>query len=173
MTAQKVSDMGHSEGFRHDLRGQGAPPRRRLRSAVHAPGAEHAGVTIDERGVGGEKDEVIVFLRRVTGWCGEQFAGHAKVTAEPDAAAEGEEHVLAVRERFPVIGAGQRFCEKLCIAAAEDAGSGMDMDAEDAFVQAGIPLAGKIDNFGQFRHNNGQGVFFTDCKASRTAFFCP
>lgn len=148
VAAENVGDMCGGECSVQYFRRQCAPPRGRLRAALHTPVAKLPRVAIHERTVGGDENKVIMLLRRVVWRLAEHFAGHAEMSGQPNASAEGEEHVLSVGERLEVIGTGECFGQGTRVAAAEDAGLRVDMDSEDAFAQPGVPAPGVVGDFG-------------------------
>ncbi len=106
---QGAGDAGGGELGTEDFRGQGLPGSRRGgRGFIQADAAEHAEVAEDEGGRLGIEDEVVVGRGRVLRRAGEEFASHAEVAAQPEAAREFEEHVFPVGAGVAVGGAGQR-----------------------------------------------------------------
>ena len=73
------------------------------------------------------------------------------MNAEPEVAGEAEEHLFAGGFGGDEFLAGE-FRKECHVIAPEDAFLGMEMDSEDFGVEAGIPLAAVVIDFGEFRH---------------------
>ena len=147
MTLQSPGDAGGGEWRTEDFRGQGLPGGRRGGLAfIQADAAEHAEVAEDEGGRFGVEDEVVVGRGRVIRRAGEEFAGHAEVAAQPEAAREFEEHVFPVGAGAAVGGAGQRG-EGGRRGVPEKSWLRPGVNAENFLAEARIPLGGVIGDF--------------------------
>ena len=113
--------------------------------------AKLAGVVENQGAIFLVEDEVVVFGRGMIRGRDREFAGHAEVQAEPEIVGEAEEHLFAGG-----FGGDQFLPSELWkegeVVAAEDAFIAVEMDAEDFGVEAGIPLAAVIIDFGEFGH---------------------
>jgi hypothetical protein len=148
---QEIGHGGAGEGARGDGGGDAGPPGGRFGALMDMDAAELARVVEDEGAVFLVEDEVVVLGGRVRGGRDGEFAGHAEVKAEPEIFREAEEHLFAGRFGGDEFLAGE-FWEEGEVVAAEDAFVGVEMDAENFGVEAGIPLAAVVIDLGEFGH---------------------
>jgi len=118
---------------------------------MNVDAAELARVVEDEGALFLIEDEVVVFFGRVRGDGDCEFASHAEVEAEPEVAGETEEHLFAGGFGGDEFVAGE-FWEEGEVVAAKDAFIAVDVDAENFGIEAGIPLAAVVIDFGEFGH---------------------
>ena len=148
---QEIGHGGEGEGARGDGGGDAGPPGGRFGALMNVDAAELARVVKDKGALFLVEDEVVVFFGRVRGDGDCEFAGHAEVEAEPEVAGETEEHLFAGGFGGDEFVAGE-FWEEGEVVAAKDAFIAVDVDAENFGIEAGIPLAAVVIDFGEFGH---------------------
>ena len=148
---EEIGHGGEGEGAGADGWGDAGPPGRGVFGLGDVDAAELAGVVKDEGAIFLVEDEVVVFRREVRSGGGAEVAGHAKVQAEPEIVGETKEHLFAGGFGGDEFLAGE-FAEEGEIVTAKDALFAVKMNAEDFGVEAGIPLAAVVIDFGEFGH---------------------
>jgi hypothetical protein len=95
---------------------------------------------------------VIVFAGREVGPVDAQFAGHAKMKAEPGATGEAEQHLFTVRLGGEQCGARETTLQLAEVRLMEEPLFAVEFHAENLCAETGVPLfAVKLD-LGQFGH---------------------
>ena len=118
---------------------------------LHA--AEHARIGENEGVLGGDEDEVIVFLRDVARGFGAKFPAHPEVQAEPAVAREAKQHLL--RRCLGALESGLREvpAHEPRISAAEDSGTIMREHTSDNRAAGGeVPALPVEFGFSELGH---------------------
>jgi hypothetical protein len=100
---------------------------------------------------------MIMFSGPMVGWLGREFAGHAKVDAQPAVGTKTKEHLFSVG-----LDGAQRLSPQ---GGAHSGGTNapqnplpvVQVDAQNLLIQRRGPAAAEIENLGKFRHRRRVG----------------
>jgi len=95
---------------------------------------------------------MIMFAGQMVGWLGREFAGHAKVNAQPAVGTETKEHLFSVGLDGTELLSGQKFGKVGWANSSEDPFSRVEMDSGDLFAEADFPLLCEVMHFCELRH---------------------
>ena len=93
-----------------------------------------------------------MFAGQMIGPFGREFAGHAKVDAQPAVGAKAKEHLLPMGLDRPERLSGECRAQAGGIDSAENPLPVMQVDAQNLLIQRRGPAAAEIENLGKFRH---------------------
>jgi len=101
---------------------------------------------------------MIMFAGQMVGWLGREFAGHAKVNAQPAVGTETEEHLFSVGLDGPQGLSPQGGAHWAGADAPQNPFSVVQVDAQNLLIQCRGPAAAEIENLGKFRHRRRVGA---------------
>lgn len=156
MTPEDFREPGLVKGRLVGLGREVGPPVGGRCAPVKADPPEFPVIGKDERGMGEDKDKVIVFARDHFRFAASKLPGHAEVEPEPAIPREPETELLAVglglQEAAAFEGGGQAGG----LGPAENPGPGMELDGMDSLADGEEPLLAVKLDLGKFGHGGDQ-----------------
>lgn len=156
MAPEDFRETGPVKGRLVGLGRKAGPPVGWGCTLVKADPAKFPVIGKDERGMGEDEDQVIVFARDHFRLSASEVPGHAEVEAKPAIARELETELLAVGLSLQEAAAFEGGSKAGGFGPAENPGPGMEMNGIDGLAKGEEPLLAVKLDLGKFGHRGDQ-----------------